>query len=151
MKKKKKKQLTKKEKTILICLGTLAFLLILGIAMLPTKTKKIQKENTSQEDLSQNLTSIEEIVTYLEATFISTEDSKQGGYEKDINVSFKYNLYENEESKEKYFTNFYEKIAKALKFKSFRIIDKSKSITIEVKCSGRRNNRSTNKWRKRIF
>lgn len=145
MKKKKKKQLTKKEKTILICLGTLAFLLILGIAMLPTKTKQASKENTINEDLTQDLTSVEEIVKYLEATLISIEDSKQEGYEKDIYLSFKYNLYEKEESKEKYFTNFYEKIAKALKFKSFRIIDKSKDITIEVKCSGKRNNRSINK------
>lgn len=137
MKKKKKKQLTKKEKTILICLGALAFLLILGIAMMPTKIKQTPQENTVNEDLNKNLTSIEEIVTYLEGNFISMEDSKTEGYEKDIYLNFKYNLYEKEESKEKYFTNFYEKIARALEFKNFRLIDESKQITIAVKCSSR--------------
>ncbi len=143
---KKKKRLTKKEKIILIISGTFAFLIILGVAMLPTKIKQKPEETKTNENLSKELTNIEEIVTYLESTFISSEDSKKEGFDTDIYVSFKYSLYEREESKEIYFTNFYEKIARVMNFKSFRIIDNSKGITIEVKCSGKRNNRSNNKW-----
>lgn len=146
MKKKNKKILTKKEKIILIISGTFAFLIILGVAMLPTKIKQKPEETKANENLSKELTNIEEIVTYLESTFISSEDSKQEGFDTDIYVSFKYSLYEKEESKEIYFTNFYEKIARIMNFKSFRIIDKSKGITIAVKCSGKRNNRSNHKW-----
>lgn len=151
MKKKKRKVLTKKEKIILTCLGTFAFLIIAGVAMLPTKIKQTENNNIKNEDLRKELTGIEETVTYLEGTLLSMENSSKEGYETDIYVSFKYNLYDGNELKERYFTNFYEKIARVINFKSFRLIDKSKSITIEVKCSGKRNNRSINKRRKRIL
>ena len=48
-------------------------------------------------------------------------DSNTNGYDLDIFVSFKYDLYENDKSNELYFTNFYEKIAVVTGFKSFRI------------------------------
>lgn len=134
--KKKKKILTKKQKIIITCIATFVFIIIVGIILMPTKKKtKPVDTKTIQENLNQNLTTVQEVVAYLESTYISMEDSKVEGYDSDIYVSFKYSLYQGEESKEKYFTNFYEKIARVTKFKSFRLIDNGKNITIAVKCS----------------
>ncbi len=134
--KKKKKVLTKKQKIIITCVAAFVFIIILGVALTPTKKKSKQVDTkTVQENLNKDLTTVQEVVAYLESTYISMEDSKVEDYDTDIYVSFKYPLYQGEESKETYFTNFYEKIARVMKFKSFRIIDNGKKITIAVKCS----------------
>ena len=134
--KKKKKVLTKKQKIIITCVTAFVFIIILGVALTPTKKKSKQVDTkTVQENLNKDLTTVQEVVAYLESTYISMEDSKVEDYDTDIYVSFKYPLYQGEESKETYFTNFYEKIARVMKFKSFRIIDNGKKITIAVKCS----------------
>ena len=135
MKKKKRKVFSKKEKVIMISLGILVFILILGIILMPTKIKNVNNQVANNEDLNRELTTVQDVVEYLESTFISMEESKTDGYDLDIYVNFKYDLYEGNISKEQYFKNFYEKIAVVTKFKSFRIIDSSKDITIEVKCS----------------
>lgn len=137
MKKNKKGKLTKKEKIILIALAIVAFILILGIALMPTRNKSTKIEKDMQ-DINRELTSVQEVVEYLESTYISMDDSKEEGYDYDIYVNFKYNLYEGETSKEVYFKNFYEKIAMVTEFKSFRIIDNSKDIKISIKCSERK-------------
>lgn len=134
--KKNKKRFSKKEKIIMIILGIVAFICILCVALLPVKRPK-DNQNTfvPEKGLNQELTTVQDVIAYLESTFLSMEDSKQEGYDTDIYLSFKYNLYQGDESKEKFFTNLYEKIARVTDFKSFRLIDNSKKITIAVKCS----------------
>ena len=134
MKKKKRKVLSKKEKLIIIGVAIVVFLVILAIAMSFTR-QNVQQNTTEITDLNQELTTVQEVVDYLESTYISMSDSSAEGYDLDIYVSFKYNLYEGDESKELYFTNMYEKIAMDTNFNSFRIIDSNKNLTIEVKCS----------------
>ncbi len=133
--KKKKSVLKPKEKMCIIIVGVIVFILILGIALMPTRKKKVTNQITDPNDLNRGLTTVQEVVEYLEATYISTENSKTNGYEIDIYVKFPYNLYEKEISKEVYFKNFYEQIARVTKFKSFRLIDSARNITIEVKCN----------------
>jgi len=133
--KKKKSVLKPKEKMFIIIVGFIMFILILGIALMPTRKKKVNNQIIDPTDLNRDLTTVQEVVEYLEATYISTENSKTNGYEIDIYVKFPYNLYEKENSKETYFKNFYEQIARVTKFKSFRLIDSSRNITIEVKCN----------------
>ncbi len=141
MKKKKKNSLNKKEKRIFICLGVaLLIILILIIITIPLKNKKPAVEQQNNIDLNEELTSIKQVVEYLEASYLYEENSTENGYDTDVYLSFKYNLYEGDESKSLYFTNFYEKIAMVSNFKSFRLIDNSKAITIKVKCS---NNKIT--------
>lgn len=101
---------------------------------MPTRKRNNQEQKTNNTDLNRELSSVQEIVEYLEATYVSTEDSKASGYDIDIYVNFPYNLYEGEISKEIYFKNFYEKIARITNFKSFRLIDSNRKITIEIKC-----------------
>lgn len=135
MKKTKKKSvLKKKEKIALAIAGIILFIIILGISLMPTRKRTNQEQKTNNNDLNRELSSVQEIVEYLEATYISTEDSKANGYDIDIYVNFPYNLYEGEISKEIYFKNFYEKIARITNFKSFRLIDSNRKITIEIKC-----------------
>lgn len=134
-KKKKRKVLSKKEKMIITIIGILAFILIVALAMLPTKIKETGTSSDDETTLDRELETVQEVVEYLESTFISMKTTTVDGYDTDIYVSFKYNLFEGNESKETYFKNFYEKIAMVTKFKSFRIIDEDKDITIEVKCS----------------
>lgn len=135
MKKNKKKSvLKKKEKIMIIIAGVLLFIVTLGVALMPTR-KQTKNQTTNSTGLNRDLTSIQEVVEYLEATYISTENSKTSGYEIDIYVYFPYDLFENNISKESYFKNFYEKIAMVTNFKSFRIIDSQRDITIEVKCN----------------
>lgn len=138
MKKKKRKLLKKKEKIILICVGVLAFMVILGVALMPTKIKNSKETNTTTNEIDRELTSVQEVVEYLESSYISMGDSTESGYELDIKVSFKYDLYESDKSQEIYFKNFYEKIAMVTEFKSFRLIDTTRSITIAVKCSNKK-------------
>ena len=134
MKKKNRKVLSKKEKIIIFCAGIIVFLIILSLILMPTKRSNKEKINPEDIDLNQSLETVQDVVEYLESEFISMEDSKTEGYDLDIYVSFKYNLYEDNKSQELYFNNFYEKIAMVTNFKSFRIIDASKKITIEVTC-----------------
>ena len=107
MKKKKRKVFSKKEKIVMISLGILAFILILGITLMPTKIKNVNNQVANNEDLNRELTTVKDVVEYLESTFISMEESKTDGYELDIYVNFKYDLYEGNISKEQYFKNFY--------------------------------------------
>lgn len=135
MKKTKKKGvLKKKEKIALAIAGIILFVIVLGISLMPTRKRNNQEQKTNNTDLNRELSSVQEIVEYLEATYVSTEDSKASGYDIDIYVNFPYNLYEGEISKEIYFKNFYEKIARITNFKSFRLIDSNRKITIEIKC-----------------
>ena len=135
MSKKKRKILSGKEKLIIICIATISFLIILAIVLMLGKNKEIVGNNESNTDLSSEINSVKAVVELLESEFISMENSTTNGYDLDIKVSFKYNLYEGENSQELYFTNFYEKVAIATGFESFRIIDNEKGITIEVKAT----------------
>lgn len=136
MKKTKKKSvLKKKEKVALAVAGVLLFVIILGISLMPTRKENKQEQKVNSNDLNRELSTVQEVVEYLEATYISSEDSKVDGYDTDIYVNFPYNLYEGEISKELYFKNFYEKIARVTNFSSFRLIDSNRKITIEVKCN----------------
>lgn len=137
MKKNKKKSLlTKKEKKFFIIMGVILLIIIIIMLLLPVATKNENKNATQNvTNLSRELTTIQEVVEYLEGIYYYEEPSKESGYEVDVYLSFKYNLYEGNESNEIYFKNFYEKIAMVTNFKSFRLIDNSKSITISVKCN----------------
>ena len=75
---------------------------------MPTRRNKREKINPEDIDLNKSLETVQDVVEYLESDFISMEDSKTEGYDIDIYVNFKYNLYEENISKEPYFQNFYE-------------------------------------------
>ena len=133
MKKNKKRVLTTKQ--IIIILSVMIIGLVTIVFLCLSVTKRLKKQNTQTEyEIDQKLTNVKEVVEYLGSTYYYEEKSNEQDYDLDIYLSFMYNLYEGNESKELYFTNFYEKIAGVTQKKSFRIIDTVKKITIEVKC-----------------
>ena len=134
MKNKKKSIFTKKQIIIMVIVAVLFFILILAIALNPTGRKSIPNKK-SEVDLDKELETIEDVVLYYESQFYGVSNSQEEGYDLDISVGFKYNLFEEEQSKESFFKDFYEKIAMVTNFKSFRLIDQSKDITIAVKCN----------------
>ena len=135
--KKKKKVLTAKQIIIILSTMILGFIVIVSLSL--SVTKRIKNQNIQTEyEINQELTSIKQVVEYLESRYYYEEKSNTNGYDLDIYLSFKYNLYENDKSEEIYFTNFYEKIAAVTKNNSFRLIDTEKNIIIEVKCSSSR-------------
>ena len=134
MKKKKRKVLKIEQKILIICMAIVVFLIILALCLLGTqRSDKITQSKEYKVD--QELTSIRDVIEYLESTYYSEGKSDVNDYDLDIYVSFKCNLFDEEKSNEMYFTNLYEKIALVTDMKSFRLIDDAKDIVIEVKCN----------------
>ena len=65
MKKKKRKVLSKKEKIIIFCAGALAFLIVLSLALMPTRRNKREKINPEDIDLNKSLETVQDVVEYL--------------------------------------------------------------------------------------
>ncbi|MBR3132992.1 MAG: hypothetical protein IKG42_02795 [Clostridia bacterium] len=127
MNRKKKKN----KKVILIFILAFVFAFILIMARL-ISIRINQKQNSNI--INTNFQSIKDIIEFYEAEFIKEKKSEDDDYDKDIYVSFKYELFEGSESKENYFKMIIENIVKFDNFKDFRLIDTGKDITIEVKC-----------------
>ena len=135
MKNKKRSIFTKKQIIIMVIVAILAFIIILAIALNPTGSKPIITQTNDDQNLDRELRSIEDVVRYYDSTYYKTTNSSEDGYEIDIFVGFRYNLFEEGQSKESFFKSFYERIAMVTEFKSFRLIDQDKDITISVKCN----------------
>ncbi len=134
MKKKKKKILKFRQKILILSVAIIGFLIILLLCVWGINNKTNNNKQT-EYSIDQELKSVKEVIEYLGSTYYSEENSKEDGYDLDIYVLFQYNLFEENESKEIYFTNLYEKVALVTEMKSFRLIDSKKNITIEVKCT----------------
>lgn len=138
MKKNNKKSIfTKKQWLIIIIVAILAFLLILSIALNPTGKKKQEPVAPVSTGLSSELRTIADVIRHYECIYYGETESTEDGYDIDVDVGFKYDLYEGDESKESFFKDLYEKVAMVSGFKSFRLIDSTKGITISVQCNNR--------------
>lgn len=134
MKSKKRNLFTKKQILIMIIVAILFFLLILAIALNPTGKKVMINKEDNNTDINRELKSIEDVIKYYECEYYGTSSSREEGYDIDINVGFRYNLFEDGQSKESFFKSLYERIAMVTEFKNFRLVDQNKDITISVKC-----------------
>ncbi|MGN1299367.1 MAG: hypothetical protein ACI4UE_05240 [Candidatus Scatovivens sp.] len=92
----------------------------------------LEKREDSSNNKSSQYSSIQEILEKYECTFIKEEKSKDENYSKDIYLKFKYNTFEENESKQRFFDNVIGNIYLLLD-ENFRLIDESKNLTIEVK------------------
>ena len=133
--KKKRSVFTSRQKFLMIIAAFVILLTIIAIALNPTGKKKTVENNPVETEKNDTLKSVQEVIEYYDSTYYSSEISSEEGYDLDIKVSFKYNLYEGDESKEIFFKNIYEKVAYVTGKKSFRIIDEDKDIIIAVKCT----------------
>lgn len=113
---------------------------ILAIFLIALNTVQIKKEEKEQAILSENFSSIKDILEYYGCKFIKTTDSQEEGFSIDIYTTFPYGLYDEDKSNEKFYQNVIDKIAQFLNYESFRMIDKSKEddeIEIKVVCQNK--------------
>lgn len=117
-----------------IILTTIA-ILVLVLIFLITSTISIKLNNTNYEiDISTGYKSIREIVEANGCIYKNDSRSENGDYPIQIDLGFKYDLYNNEESNEEFYMKLINEIVKFVKYKNVKMIDEEKKITIEIVC-----------------
>lgn len=126
MKKKNKKAMNKrKKKIIIISTVIIAFFIILIVVMkLAQSNKKIDSINEAN--------SLQRVVEFCECKYISSKDSDLDGYNMDIYLEFKYDTYQDGESKQAYYDVTIDAITKYLTYRKIRLIDESRNLIIRV-------------------
>jgi hypothetical protein len=107
----------------------LLLLLIIGIITVYNSSNKNDNINVAT-----GYSSIKEILSHYGCKYENDTYNKDRDYPVEIKLVFKCNLYENEESNEKFFNQVIEDIAKFVKYTNFKMIDTENDITIEVVC-----------------
>ncbi len=121
----------KKRKLILIIVSIILIVLLALLGIATTYKKKVEN---NKQDIVVNGQSLASIINDLGSIFIKQQPSEENGFSKDIYIKFKYNLYENGESKEKIYLNLINNIEKYIQ-SNVRLIDESRDIIIRVNYS----------------
>ena len=117
---------TNKKKFFIIFL---IIICIIALAIISILVKK-NKPKTSLSDFS----SIKEIVEYDGHTYISMENSKEDGFDKDIYISFsKSPVNEDGTTNQKLYEIVISHVAGMLKGENFRLIDVDKNVVVKIK------------------
>ena len=125
MKKKTKKKMNKKKKIIIIT-SVVVILFILLIVIL--KVRQNNKEINSINDAN----SLKQVFEFCECKFISSKESDVDGYKTDIYLEFKYDPYQDGESKQPFYDVTISAIENFLKYRNIRLIDESRDLVIRV-------------------
>ena len=125
MKKKTKKKLNKKKKIIIIAVIVLVVFIGL-IALL-----KIHQNNQEISSIN-DANSLQQVIEFCECRFISSKDSDADGYRMDIYLEFKYDPYQDGESKQPFYDVTISAIENYLRYRNIRLIDESRNLTIRV-------------------
>lgn len=121
-----KKTKNNKNKTYIII--AIVFIILTAIIVIITKSSK-EKEFTTMDDF----TDIKEVIEYLGCKYIKEKKSDDKNYDIDVYVNFAVNLYDEDgNSEENFYTRLITMIGTVTKYKSVRIIDEHKNITIEI-------------------
>lgn len=120
------KNIFKNKKTIILIV-IIIILLIIEIVL------SIQKKDSTVIEGSylEKFESVKQIIEYYESEFIAEKNSKDINYYKDIYVDFKYNTFEQEESKQRFYENIIGNVYQFIS-SNYRLIDEEKDLTIEV-------------------
>ena len=129
----KKKELNKKSKKIIM----LIIAILIGILIINSIINILERLSNNKEENqgilnSNDFNNIEDVLNYYGCKLIKEVKSKDTNFSKDIYVEFKYNTFEGEESKKKFYENVISNIIKVEK-NNYRLIDESKKLLIEVK------------------
>ena len=125
----KNKKLSKDSKKIILIIAViLAVILVLNIIITILENKNEMENNKASIGFS----SIKEILDKYECEFIKETKSKDSKYVKDLYVKFKYNTFEQNESKKRHYENIISYLSDFINA-NYRIIDEEKDLLIEVK------------------
>lgn len=120
---------TKKVMIIAIVVLTL----ILAVCSILLSSLKAKDEQKQQAILSGNFNSIKDILEYYGCRYIGMKEEATEGFKVDIDTEFKYDLYEEESSNQKFYENVINKIAEFLNYNSFQMFDDSKEEKIHIR------------------
>ena len=104
----KKKMNKKKKKIIIITTAVVLFFVILIVLLKISENKPINSKDEAN--------SLQSIVEFCECKFISSRESEVDGYSLDIYLEFKYDTYQDGESKQPYYDVTIEGISEFLKY-----------------------------------
>lgn len=122
-----------KEKRAIIL--TIVAILILILIFLIISLLMINKDkNRYNVDVSTGYTSIEQVVESNDCKYIKDFVKENDEYPINIELEFKYDLYNDEESNETFYTKIIDEIVKFVGYTNVRMLDEEKDITIEVSC-----------------
>lgn len=124
-----------KKKKMLIILIVLLIVLV-SILLLRSLLEKKQEENKTYNTI-EDFKTPEDVVRYLGGEFIKQEESKAEGFEADIYIKFKVDLYTGKTSNEEYYNKMMDMISYSLNYNSFRLIDDSREMLIAVICDSK--------------
>lgn len=115
-----------------------AIILTLALFIFIILLSSIQKkEEEKQIAISTGkFNSIKDILEYYGCQYKSQKKSELENFDIDIYTTFKYDLYDNENSNEEFYNNVINTIAKFLNYTNFRMIDESKEEKIEIQVIG---------------
>lgn len=114
------------KKSMLITISIILVVIVCVVMVV----KNLNKKYNTIEDFS----SVKEVLEYLGCTYIRTEKAKDEEYNKNIHVKFNKDLYENEQSNERFFSNLVQMVAKVSNYESTILTDSERNITIKIKC-----------------
>lgn len=115
--------------TILAILALIILFLLISILSIKSANK-----TNSNIDISTGYSSIREVVEANGCKYIKDTYLKENEYPTEIEVNFKYDLYDDDESNEAYYTKLINDVVKFLKYTNVKLVDNEKDITIEVSC-----------------
>lgn len=127
------KKKSKKTKRLIFVTIVIIIILLSIVQVTKLQSSKEDLENKTYFE-SSDFKTAKEILEYYGNEYISERNLKDDKYTKVIYAKFKYNLYEENESKEEFFYKIINLIAKVSEYKNFKIIDETKNITIKVTC-----------------
>lgn len=133
-KRRKKFKLSKKKLTRFIIIITIVVILIIISNLI--KINNMLEENTEQEIAQldyQNPKNFEEVLKKHEIECYSKKYNEEEAYN-EFKVNFKYDLYEDGESKEKYFNEVIKELSKYTQ-QNYKLVDSKRNIEIYVKNS----------------
>lgn len=111
------------------------FLIILVIILLVLLVIRAININSKNEKFELQYPKVKEALENFNSKYIGGRESSAEGFEIDYYTEFQYDLYEDSNSNEMFYTNVIRAVASANEYFSFRLIDDSKKILIAVVCN----------------
>lgn len=130
-------ELDKKQIKAIFIMGIsilLIILLFLVISIISVHNSNKQNKNIN---VSSNYNSIKELIEYYGCKYQNDTYKSNREYPVEIKLVFKHNLYENDESNEKFFNEIIDALSKFVNYTNFKMIDTENDITIEVVCQNK--------------
>jgi len=125
-------ELSKKQIKAIFITGISILLVILLFIIISILV--LSKEENKNINITTGFSSIKEIIESHRCIYKNDTYSQSREYPTEINLVFRCNLYENNQSNEEFFNDIFEDIAKFINYTNFQMIDKEHDITAKVLC-----------------